>query len=238
MAEFQWARSTTACPWSSPRSLGNWLDPDQYRTQPASRDDAARDGGRPDVASRIGGCQLLCGTTGRSSSCPSRAPMGRPRLPLGARGPRRVVLSPRPAAAARRHREPGLPSARGREARTLVEITVARKRLGGDARRPGPVDAILQGERPAGRVAAGYPQDSADAGSTCPSRPHRGDPDSARDQRDEVLAALARVDRPRYGQCVDCGSEIPEGRLESASRRRPLRRLPGQVASARACDPA
>ena len=30
-----------------------------------------------------------------------------------------------------------------------------------------------------------------------------------------MLAALARLDDDTYGQCVDCGHEIPEGRLEA-----------------------
>jgi len=38
---------------------------------------------------------------------------------------------------------------------------------------------------------------------------------SARSQRGEVLAALARIDDNSYGKCVDCGNEIPEGRLEA-----------------------
>ena len=76
--------------------------------------------------------------------------------------------------------------------------------------------SILQGERPAPLDGAGYPQDSADAGST------RSEADrteavlhSARSQRDEVLAALVRIDENRNGRCEDCGSEIPEGRLDA-----------------------
>jgi DnaK suppressor protein len=30
-----------------------------------------------------------------------------------------------------------------------------------------------------------------------------------------VLAALVRIDENSYGRCVDCGSEIPEGRLDA-----------------------
>ena len=40
---------------------------------------------------------------------------------------------------------------------------------------------------------------------------------SAREQRDGVLAALSRIDEASYGQCVDCGHEIPEGRLDAQS---------------------
>ena len=38
---------------------------------------------------------------------------------------------------------------------------------------------------------------------------------SARGQRDEVMAALARIEQDTYGRCVDCGGEIPEGRLDA-----------------------
>ena len=76
--------------------------------------------------------------------------------------------------------------------------------------------SILQGERPGPVAGEGYPQDSADAGSTL-SEADRTEAilHSARNQRDEVLAALARIDNDTYGQCVGCGQEIPEGRLDA-----------------------
>ena len=76
--------------------------------------------------------------------------------------------------------------------------------------------AILQGEGPGPVAGTGYPQDSADAGSIL-SEADRTEAilHSARSQRDEVLAALARIDENTYGRCVDCGHEIPEGRLEA-----------------------
>ena len=97
-----------------------------------------------------------------------------------------------------------------------MEITVARKRL--EEMRDG-LDrsiSILQGERPAPMSGEGYPQDSADAGSTL-SEADRTEAilHSARGQRDEVLAALARIEANAYGRCVDCGGEIPEGRLDA-----------------------
>jgi DnaK suppressor protein len=75
---------------------------------------------------------------------------------------------------------------------------------------------VLQGERPGAAAGPGYPQDSADAGSML-SEADRTEAIlvSARGQRDGVLAALARIDDNSYGQCVDCGHEIPEGRLEA-----------------------
>jgi DnaK suppressor protein len=97
-----------------------------------------------------------------------------------------------------------------------VEITVARKRLEEMRDDLDRSISILQGERPAPLAAAGYPQDSADAGSTL-SEADRTEAilHSARGQRDEVLAALVRIEENSYGQCVDCGHEIPEGRLDA-----------------------
>jgi DnaK suppressor protein len=97
-----------------------------------------------------------------------------------------------------------------------VEITVARKRLEEMRDDLDRSISILQGERPAPLAGAGYPQDSADAGSTL-SEADRTEAilHSARGQRDEVLAALVRIEQHNYGQCVDCGGEIPEGRLDA-----------------------
>jgi DnaK suppressor protein len=97
-----------------------------------------------------------------------------------------------------------------------VETTVARKRLEEMRDDLDHSIAILQGERPGAVAGTGYPQDSADAGSIL-SEADRTEAilDSARGQRDEVLAALARIDDSTYGQCVDCGHEIPEGRLDA-----------------------
>jgi DnaK suppressor protein len=97
-----------------------------------------------------------------------------------------------------------------------VEITVARKRL--EEMRDG-LDrsiAILQGEGPGPLAGAGYPQDAADAGSTL-SETDRSEAilHSARSQRDEVLAALTRIQENAYGRCVDCGGDIPDGRLDA-----------------------
>ena len=129
---------------------------------------------------------------------------------------RRVVLSPRPAAMAWCQSKPALPTARGREARTPVETTVARKRLEEMRDDLDRTIAVLQGEGPGPVAGTGYPQDSADAGSML-SEADRTEAilHSARNQRDEVLAALSRIDEDSYGQCVDCGHEIPEGRLDA-----------------------
>ena len=97
-----------------------------------------------------------------------------------------------------------------------MEITIARKRLEEMRDDLDRSISILQGERPAPLAGDGYPQDSADAGSTL-SETDRTEAilHSARGQRDEVLAALARIDESTYGRCVDCGGEIPEGRLDA-----------------------
>jgi DnaK suppressor protein len=97
-----------------------------------------------------------------------------------------------------------------------VETTVARKRLEEMRDDLDRTIAVLQGERPGPVAGTGYPQDSADAGSIL-SEADRTEAilDSARAQRDGVLAALSRIDGDSYGQCVDCGREIPEGRLDA-----------------------
>ena len=76
--------------------------------------------------------------------------------------------------------------------------------------------SILQGERPEPLAGSGYPQDSADAGSLL-SETDRTEAilHSARGQRDEVLAALVRIEENTYGRCVDCSGDIPEGRLDA-----------------------
>jgi RNA polymerase-binding transcription factor DksA len=97
-----------------------------------------------------------------------------------------------------------------------VEITVARKRLEEMRDELDRSISILQGEGPGPLAGSGYPQDAADAGAFL-SEADRTEAmlSSARGQRTEVLAALARIEDNRYGKCVDCGQEIPEGRLEA-----------------------
>jgi len=97
-----------------------------------------------------------------------------------------------------------------------VETTVARKRLEEMRDDLDRSIAILQGERPGTVNGSGYPSDSADAGSSL-SEADRTEAVllSARGQRDGVLAALARIESDTYGECVDCGKEIPEGRLDA-----------------------
>ena len=97
-----------------------------------------------------------------------------------------------------------------------METTVARKRLEEMRDDLDRTISVLQGERPGPVAGTGYPADSGDAGSIL-SETDRTEAIllSARDQRDEVLAALTRIDAKTYGQCTDCGHEIPEGRLDA-----------------------
>lgn len=97
-----------------------------------------------------------------------------------------------------------------------MEITVARKRLEEMRNELDRSISILRGEHPAPMAGEGYPQDSADAGSSL-SEADRTEAilHSARSQRDGVLAALTRIQENTYGRCVDCGGEIPEGRLDA-----------------------
>ncbi len=97
-----------------------------------------------------------------------------------------------------------------------METTVARKRLEEMRDELDRSIAVLQGEGPGPLAGAGYPQDAADAGAIL-SENDRTEAvlDSARSQLAEVLAALGRIEDSSYGKCVDCGHEIPEGRLEA-----------------------
>ena len=73
--------------------------------------------------------------------------------------------------------------------------------------------AVLQGEQPAERIGSDSPQDPADAGTNL----------SENDRTQAVLeaakaqlrAVLDPVEHGTYGTCADCGSPIPEGRLDA-----------------------
>ena len=61
-----------------------------------------------------------------------------------------------------------------------------------------------------------YPQDPADAGANL-AETERTEAvlALAKLQRAEVCDALLRIDKGTYGTCTDCGSAVPEGRLEA-----------------------
>jgi RNA polymerase-binding transcription factor DksA len=64
--------------------------------------------------------------------------------------------------------------------------------------------------------AGGYDRHPADAGSNLVDADRVEAGLEALDrQRNAVLAALHRVETGTYGQCVDCGAPVPEGRLEA-----------------------
>ncbi|MDP9849180.1 TraR/DksA family transcriptional regulator [Streptosporangium lutulentum] len=61
-----------------------------------------------------------------------------------------------------------------------------------------------------------WDRSGADAGSTLTDTDrNRAMLDAARQQRSSVLAALKRMEDGSYGLCTDCGSPVPEGRLEA-----------------------
>jgi DnaK suppressor protein len=56
----------------------------------------------------------------------------------------------------------------------------------------------------------------ADSGQATAERTEAlGIVDALRNQRDDVVAALVRMEQGTYGRCDNCGKEIPEARLEA-----------------------
>jgi DnaK suppressor protein len=99
------------------------------------------------------------------------------------------------------------------EVRTTVDTATVRARLDamlGDLDRS---MAILRGEHADQGGADRHPADSgshlSDADRTQASLEAMGR------QRAAVLAALRRLEAGTYGECVDCGKLVPEGRLEA-----------------------
>jgi RNA polymerase-binding transcription factor len=74
---------------------------------------------------------------------------------------------------------------------------------------------VLRREQP-GRTGSDSPQDPADAGTTL-SEADRTEAvlAAAQTQRRLVTDALVRIEHGVYGVCADCGSSIPEGRLDA-----------------------
>ncbi|GAB3907096.1 TraR/DksA family transcriptional regulator [Microbispora bryophytorum] len=67
-----------------------------------------------------------------------------------------------------------------------------------------------------GDPAAGRDRSLPDAGADLTDADRtRAMLDAASRQRTAVLAALRRLDDGGYGRCVDCGTLVPEGRLEA-----------------------
>ena len=97
-----------------------------------------------------------------------------------------------------------------------MDTAIARKRL---EEMRGKIDKsilVLRGEQPVGRGELDSPQDPADVGTTL-SETDRTEAilAAAQSQRRLVAEALVRIDDGVYGVCADCGSPIPDGRLDA-----------------------
>jgi DnaK suppressor protein len=97
-----------------------------------------------------------------------------------------------------------------------VDTATARKRLEEMQHDLDKSIAVLQGENHHDGSVSGSPADPADAGANL-SEADRSQAvlEAAQRQRTQVVNALSRIDGGKYGQCVDCGDAVPEGRLEA-----------------------
>jgi DnaK suppressor protein len=97
-----------------------------------------------------------------------------------------------------------------------VDTATSRKRL---EEMRGELDKsimVLQGEQPAEREGSDSPQDPADAGTNLSENDRtQAVLTAAKAQLSAVTAALQRIEHGTYGTCADCGSPIPEGRLDA-----------------------
>jgi len=97
-----------------------------------------------------------------------------------------------------------------------VDTATARKRL---EEMRGELDKsilVLQGEQPAERIGSDSPQDPADAGTNLSENDRtQAVLAAAKVQLSAVQDALQRIERGTYGTCADCGSPIPDGRLDA-----------------------
>ncbi len=97
-----------------------------------------------------------------------------------------------------------------------LDIAAARKRLEQVRDELDRSVAVLNGAHQQHPLIADYPQDPADAGTNL-AESDRAEAiiAAAKARRSLVLEALARLDNGSYGQCVDCHTPVPEGRLEA-----------------------
>ena len=97
-----------------------------------------------------------------------------------------------------------------------MDTATARKRL---EEMRGELDKsilVLQGEQPAERIGSDSPQDPADAGTNLSENDRtQAVLAAAKVQLSAVQDALQRIERGTYGTCADCGSPIPDGRLDA-----------------------
>ncbi|MGW5266485.1 TraR/DksA family transcriptional regulator [Microbispora sp. NPDC004025] len=92
-----------------------------------------------------------------------------------------------------------------------MDVATVRMRLEGMLAELDRSISVLRGDPVAGRD-----RSLADAGADLTDADRtRAMLDAASRQRTAVLAALRRLDDGGYGRCVDCGTLVPEGRLEA-----------------------
>jgi DnaK suppressor protein len=97
-----------------------------------------------------------------------------------------------------------------------MDTTTARKRLEEIRAELERSIAVLKGEQEQDERVLDYPQDPADAGANLSeSERTQAVLHVAKTQHAEVLGALQRIEVGTYGTCVDCGTGVPEGRLEA-----------------------
>lgn len=93
-----------------------------------------------------------------------------------------------------------------------MEISVARKRLEEIRDDLDRTVLVLRGEHP---LVRGGAAEAGDAGANLTEADRNAaSVSTVLTQRGEVLAALARIDSGSYGRCIDCGSPVPDERLE------------------------
>jgi DnaK suppressor protein len=97
-----------------------------------------------------------------------------------------------------------------------MDTAIARKRLEGIRHDLERSMTVLRGENHRDGAVSESPADPADAGANL-SEADRSQAvlEAAQRQHTEVLAAIGRLDDGAYGNCVDCGDAVPEGRLEA-----------------------
>ncbi len=97
-----------------------------------------------------------------------------------------------------------------------MNIAAARKRLEEVRDELDRSVAVLNGAHQQHPLVSDYPQDPADAGTNL-AESDRAEAilAAAKARRVLVIEALQRLEDGSYGLCVDCGSPVPEGRLEA-----------------------
>jgi DnaK suppressor protein len=97
-----------------------------------------------------------------------------------------------------------------------LNVVIARKRLDEVRDELDRSIAVLNGAHTEYPLVADYPQDPADAGTNL-AESDRAEAilEAAKSRRTLVVDALRRLEEGSYGLCVDCGSGVPEGRLEA-----------------------